>query len=571
MIWWLASELRVLPLAPRLCFVRNPLNGASSQLSSGEHAVLSACEGCHTIGEHEARAAAQLRAPEAHRPVIRELLERCAREGLLLSVPQLVSRFGTPSAAEPAAFGGVVVRTADRPQLLARLLASAETLEARAEEKRRWLVIDDSHNPANEQANRAAIANARSLEITHYDRAAADAVQNALLAEFPHAAREIGWLLAPGAPGEATYGRPLNHALLQLAVDDDVLLESRRSPLSDAGFTVSDAADELTWYESEASLLQHCPPADVDAIAQHAQWLGLPMADAWMRADEEGGPLATMQIDAAQATRFAPDARIIFTQSHACGDPGSTMLPLHLLSLPARSRQWLAANPDAVAYAFARRINWRGQSRLRLAPTRLLTLTTIAGLDNSRLLPPTARSHRSEDLLLGKVAQWMHRTAWQVDLPFGLLHRREPTKQWLRAVDPVGPEPLPFILAYLERHEAVIVATRPEQRLAAAGALLVDLAASSDAHLSEMLLAHAAEASSRVLFSLQEQLDDATLPAAWKQSLGPWLDSPALALDEAALRARSPSVAAMRSLVDGYGKALLVWPQLWEFCRERNA
>ena len=577
MIWWLASELRMLPLAPRLCFVRNPLNGAWSQLSSGEHAVLSACEGCRTIGEHEARAAARLGAPEAHRPAIRELLERCAREGLLLSVPQLVSRFGTPSAAEPAAFGGVVVRTADRPQLLARLLASAETLEARAGEKRRWLVIDDSHNPASEQANRAAIANARSLEITHYDRAAADALQNALLAEFPRAAREIAWLLAPGAPGEATYGRPLNHALLQLAgrafvsVDDDVLLESRRSPLSDAGFTVSDAADELTWYESEASLLQHCPPADVDPIAQHARWLGLPMADAWMRAEAQSGALAAMDITAAQGSRFAPDARIIFTHSHACGDPGSTMLPLHLLSLPARSRQWLAANPQAVAYAFARRINWRGQSRLRLAPSRLLTLTTIAGLDNSRLLPPTARSHRSEDLLLGSVAQWMHPTAWQVDLPFGLLHRREPAKHWLRAVDPVGPEPLPFILAYLERHEAVIVAMRPEQRLAAAGALLVDLAAASDAHLAEMLLEHAAEASSRVLFSLQEQLDDAALPAAWKQSLGPWLNSPALALDETALRARSPTVAAIRSLVDGYGKALLVWPQLWEFCRERNA
>jgi len=509
--------------------------------------------------------------------VIRELLERCAREGLLLSVPQLVSRFGTPSAAEPAAFGGVVVRTSDRPQLLARLLASAETLEARGREKRPWVVIDDSRDPASERTNRTAIANARSLEITHYGRAAADALQNALLAEFPRAAPEIAWLLAPGAPGEATYGRPLNHALLQLAgrafvsVDDDVLLESRRSPLSDAGFTVSDAVDELTWYESEASLLQHCPPADVDPIAQHAQLLGLPMADAWMQAEAQSGALAAMDITAAQGSRFAPEARIIFTHSHAFGDPGSTMLPLHLLSLPARSRQWLAANPHAVAYAFARRINWRGQSRLRLAPTRLLTLTTIAGLDNSRLLPPTARSHRSEDLLLGTVAQWMHPTAWQVDLPFGLLHRREPAKHWLRAVDPVGPEPLPFILAYLERHEANIVAMRPEQRLAAAGAFLVDLAAASDAHLSEMLLAHAAETSSRVLFALQEQLDDPALPAAWKQSLRPWLNSPALALEETALRARSPTVAAMRSLVDGYGKALLVWPQLWEFCRDRNA
>jgi hypothetical protein len=567
----------MLPIATRRCFVRNPFNGASLELSSGEHAVLAACEGCYTLGEHETRAAAQLGAPAAHRRAIRELLERCAEQGLLLSVPQLVSRFGTPSAAGPAPFGGVVVRTSDRPQLLARLLASAEKLEARGGGKRHWLVVDDSHDPANEQANRAAIANARSLAITHYDRTAAAALQEALVAEFPRAAGEIEWLLAPGLHGEATYGRPLNHALLRLAgrafvsVDDDVLLEPRRPPLSDAGFAVSDAPDELTWYESEESLLQHCSPADVDPIAEHAQWLGLPLADAWVRAEEDGGPLAAMQIDAAQAKRFASDARIIFTHSHACGDPGSTVLPLHLLSLPARSRRWLAANPHAAAYAFARRINWRGHSRLRLAPRRMLTLTTIAGLDNSRLLPPTARSHRSEDLLLGAVAQWMHRTAWQVDLPFGVRHRREPTKHWLRAGDPVAVEPLPFILDYLERHEAASVAAPPEQRLAAAGALLVDLAAASDAHLSEMLLQHAAEASSRVLFSLQEQLDDAALPAAWKQSLEPWLNSPALALDETALRARSPTVAAMRSLVDGYGKALLVWPQLWEFCRERNA
>ena len=336
MTCWLAPQLRMLPVATRRCFVRSPFNGASLQLSSGEHAVLAACEGCYTLGEHEARAAAQLGAPAAHRRAIRELLERCAEQGLLLSVPQLVSRFGTPSAAGPVPFGGVVVRTADRPQLLARLLACAETLEARGGEKRLWLVVDDSHDPANEQANRAAIANARSLAITHYDRTAAAALQEALVAEFPRAAMELEWLLAPGLDGEATYGRPLNHALLRLAgrafvsVDDDVLLEPRRPPLSDAGFAVSDAPDELTWYESEESLLQHCSRADVDPIAEHAQWLGLPLADAWVRAEEEGGPLAAMQIDAAQATRFASDARIIFTQSHACGDPGSTMLPLHL-------------------------------------------------------------------------------------------------------------------------------------------------------------------------------------------------------------------------------------------------
>jgi hypothetical protein len=573
---WFAPELRVLPLAARRCLVRNPLNGASLELSSGEHAVLSGCAGWGTLAEHEARAVARLRAPAEHRPAIRELLERCAGQRLLVPVAELVSRFGTLSAAEPAAFAGVVVRTADRPRLLERLLASAATLEARATEKWRWLVIDDSHDPANERANRAVIANARALDIEHYDRAAAAALQNALLAEFPRAAHEITWLLAPASQGEATYGRPLNHALLRLAgrafvsVDDDVLLEPRRPALADPGFAVSDTPDELTWYESEESLLQQCPPADLDPIAQHAQWLGLPLAGAWARAEAGSGPLGAIDIAPAQASHFAADARVLFTHGHACGDPGSTTLPLHLLALPARSREWLAANPDAAAYAFARRINWRGRSRLLLTPRPLLTLTTMAGLDNSRLLPPTARRHRSEDLLLGAVAQWMHRSAWCVELPFGVPHRRDPAKRWLAAGDAVAPEPLPFLFAYLERYQPASIAARPEERLAAAGALFADLAAASDARLRELLLEHEMEAASRVLFAIREQLDDATLPAAWKNLLVPWLASPALALDEASLRKRTPVTEAMRPLLDAYGRALLVWPRLWEFCRERD-
>ena len=569
-------EFVTLPIAPHRCVVYNALDGPGLELSSGEHAVLAACAGWRTLAEHEARATAHLSAPPEHRAAIRELLERCARQRLLLPVEELVIRFGAPSSAQPSAFGGAVVRTADRPRLLARLLASAEALEARGAQKQRWLVIDDSHDSTNEQANRAAIANAHSLEIRHYDRAAADAFEEELIAEFPHAAREIAWLLGAGSAAEPTPGRPLNHALLQLAgrafvgFDDDTVLEPRQPALADRGFAVSDELDALTWYGSEESLLRHCPPADVDPIAQHARWLGLPMADAWARAEREHGSLAAMEITPALASRFAADARIIFTRSHSCGDPGSNALPLHLFSLPARSRQWLATNPEAAEHGFAERINWRGQAQLRLAPGWHMIVTTIAGFDNSRLLPPTTRGHRSTDLLLGAVTHWIHRTAWQVDLPFGLPHRREPTRQWLRASETVTSEPLSFILACVARSEAACIAAEPEQRLAAVGALLLDIAAAGDSQLAEMLLQHAMDAASSALFSIHEQLDDAALPAAWKQRLTAWLGSPALALDDAGARARVLDVTAMRSLIESYGRALLVWPELWQFCRELN-
>src|SRR5437763_286779 len=272
---WVLPEIITLPIAPRRCIVRSALNGTTLELSAGEHAVLTSCDGWRTIAEHEAHSAAQLAVLHEHRPAVRELLERCAQRGLLVCVPELVSRFGPPSNRQPAV-GDVVIRTADRPRLLARLLASAAALQARVGKKQRWIVIDDCHDPANEQANRSAIANASSLELIHHDRRAADALQDALLREFPRAGREITWLLGAAAPGETTPGRPLNHALLRLAgraflsVDDDVQLEPRRPALADPGFAISDRVDELTWYEDEESLLQHCAPMDLDPIGEHA-------------------------------------------------------------------------------------------------------------------------------------------------------------------------------------------------------------------------------------------------------------------------------------------------------------
>jgi hypothetical protein len=571
---WFVPELQLRPLSGRKCLVRNPMNGATLELSSGEYAVLSACAGCEPLVVHEQCVVEQLRAPPEHRPAIRELLERCARAGLLMALSDLVTRFGAPTVSAPGALAGVVIRTADRPRLLGRLLASAEALEARGGSRRQWIVVDDSRERENERANRGAIDACRALEVEHIDRAKGGALEEELRAEFPGFSPEIAWLLGAGLPDEATYGRPVNLAMLRLAgrafvtVDDDVVLEPRRPALSEPGFVVSDEPDELLWYESEEALWRDCPPLALDPIAAHEQWLGLPMADAWARAGQQAGELASIRMPAAQVGRFGAAARVLFTHNHACGDPGSSLLPLQLLSLPEYSRLWIAANPHAAAYAFGRRINWRGQARLRLAPRRILTFTTMAGIDNSRLLPPAVRSRRSEDVLLGIAAQWMYPASWVVDLPFGLPHLRAPAKRWLASTDAFMQEPLHVVYAHLDEHAPGIVSESAEQRLAAMGALLLDLAAASDRQLAEMLLQHAADAGSRTLFSIQAQLDSATLPAQWKAVLAPWLRSPALAVDADALRGRVLAPATVRPLLEAYGSAMRAWPQLWEFCRE---
>jgi hypothetical protein len=164
----------------------------------------------------------------------------------------------------------------------------------------------------------------------------------------------------------------------------------------------------------------------------------------------------------------------------------------------------------------------------------------------------------------------MYPTSWLVDLPFGLPHLRAPAKHWLASSEAFMQEPLHVVCSHLDAHAPRIAAESAEKRLAAIGALLLDLGAASDHALAEMLLQHAADTGSRTLFAIQTQLDSATLPASWKAALSPWLRSPALALDADALRGRVLAPARMRALLHAYGSAMQVWPQLWTFCRERN-
>jgi hypothetical protein len=569
---WFVPELELRPLAARRAHVRNPLNRATTELSSDEYAVLAACEGCATLDEHVSIVARKLSAPAEHRPAFRSLLERCAAEGVIVSLSALV-----PGAERepPTTLGAIAIRTCDRPQLLARLLASAAHLEASARARRRWFVFDDSRDAESAQANRDAVERA-TIDVSYRGRAEAAELEGFLGARFPDGQREITWLLGAGSRGEATYGRPLNHALLAfaghrfLAIDDDVILEPHRPAMCDAGFAVGDRTDELRWYGSEEEMWRDCPAVDIDPIAQHERWLGLPLGEAWARCEREAGALAEVDLRAHLGVRFTADARVVFTHNHACGDPGSAMLPLQLLALPPLSRRWIASHPEEAARAFGSRINWRGQSRLRLGADRILTLTTIAGLDNSRLLPPAARACRSEDVLLGIATQCLYPGAWFVDLPFALPHLREPKKQWLPANAGFMQEPLHVLYAWIDENARDVAPRDPEARLAAMGAMLIDYARMSDSALSEALRLHAVDAASRTLFAIEEQLADPELPAQWKAQLSPWLKSPALAVDEQFVRARVLAPGVIRPLAAAYGRAMQLWPDLWRCCRDRN-
>jgi hypothetical protein len=570
---WFAPTFSMLPLSKRSCRVRNPVNGVVTELDAGEYAVLATCEGCRTLTEHVARAIARLRAPEGHGPAVHKLLESCARRGLLISFSDLVARLGEPHGATLKPLAGIVVRTADRPQTLARLLSSAAALQARTRTAYRWHVLDDSRRAGNRAAGRATTEHS-GLDATWQTLDGTTRLESELVAEFPALAEEIRWLLGAPRGDEVTYGRPLNHALLRFAgtrflvIDDDVLLQPRRLPATEHGFAVSVSDDELLWYQSLDEAQRACSELDVDPIAEHARWLGLPLADAWRQAEGDAGGVGEVDLEPGVSERFTSDARVAFTQNQVLGDPGY-LFPYGQLKLSRRSRQWLAAHPAAAEHAFRSKINWRGAPGLRLAAQRWLTTTTLAGIDNTRLVAPTSRSARGEDMLLGRATQCAHPGAWIVDLPFALLHLRASHRPWPTAADGVPKEPPMTLLQIATSREQMIAAASPAARLAMLGSICLDTGSASDVVLRELLETTVRETAAYLTFAIHDQLDDASLPATWKDVLRNWLSSPVVRLDDASVRTQAPSIAGMRSLFTSYGRALHAWPQLWSWCRDR--
>jgi hypothetical protein len=572
---WLAPAWIMLPLGTRRCRVSNPLNGTIAELSAEQYAVLTACEGCRTLDEHAAAVHRKLALRDADRVTLSKWVAEFAALGLLASLDQLRQRFDANASSASAPFAGIVIRTCDRSALLARVLASATALEARLDRRYRYHVLDDSRDGSH-RAENARIVAAAGLDAHYRDLSSNDPFAAELVRAFPASRDAIDWLLGPARDGEATYGRPVNLALLLsagqrvLMLDDDALVDPRRPPVDASRFNVSSRPDELFCYIDRAEAERACPPIDIDPFAEHLKWLGTPVAATWSHFAPRGAPADRVELGAEDGGRFIAGARIALTQNHALGDPGSALFPFHLLTLPDASRQHLLSDSRRKDLAFRDRINWRGQVGTRLTPNRTLTLTTLAGFDNGRILPPTVRSGRNEDLLLGEMTRVIDRGAWSLDLPWALPHWRSPAKHWLGLDAHFRQEPAHFLMDYLDQTGPRVASDGAPDRLQALAAILVDLAHASQSRLTELLEEQAADTASRVQYAIAAAQDDADVPLEWKQMLRPWLASPTLSTRPDIVRERLAAPSAVRALANDYGNALAVWPALWKWARDRS-
>ena len=578
---WLLAPRSMLPISERQCLVRSRVTSAVAVLTSEIYGLLAYCDGCKPLVEHANAIVAAIPGLAGQHAAVLSALDAMCASGLFLREDALLNRLAGPASdAEPGPLWGVVIRTCDRPDLLQRLVQSLADNERTYGNRYRYHVLDDSRDGAHRLRNRQFASTQTALSLDYHDLAGEVPLRAALDAQFPRLRTEIAWLLGSTPdPKVATYGRPLNFALLLAAgerfvtIDDDVMLDARSAPRFRDGLEMSCDRDDWDFFSSDAQIAATTERAGIDPIAAHAQWLGrkvasvvaaqLPMPTDWARGLRSDDLL-----------RVTADSTVLFTQNGVYGDPGSSLYPLHLFELDAEANARFTQDSEQYSRNLRTRHNWRGRSRLRIAPHRLLTLTTLSGFDNRALLPPTIPSLRNEDLLMGKVAQLAYPHSVMLDFPWALLHFRVPPKQW-NALDDALPfrQDLPhFILEEVESAATRCMAESPHARLRMLAATLRDLADAPDALLRERLEHQLLDTRARHRFALERQLGSKrAAPPYWRNDVEALLKHRSLSMTAADVADALASVDDVRTMLANYARALDAWVDIWNYCRQTRA
>lgn len=578
---WIFERADVYPLSDTDCLLRNARSGAEAAIRLDVLNALQQCRRFRTLDGHVEAICRAMPALAGQQANVRQVLETLARQGLLRSAEAVLQALQAPvAAAEPPPLEQVYIRTCDRAPLLGRLLDSLAANEARHGGRYRYRVLDDSRDSQARRDTAAQVARLREqgLAVAYHGPEQRQRLFTRLAQALPAQRDALGWLLfGSGRPDARSYGRNWNQALLLgagrrlLLLDDDAVCQAYAPPQDVEGLELSDRESEWVHFYRDREQALAATARDQDPLARHAELLGRPLSQVLGRCPANAlnaAALAELTPEALVALAAAAPVRV--TLNSVLGDPGTHSNRWLYLSLDAASRRRFAADEAAYRLYRSQRCLWKGKARLLIAPDTSLMATTLTGLDNRVLLPPTAPELAGEDGLFGAALKFLHPDGLFLHFPWALAHLPEPPRRWeeSRAGNGGG-------LAVLNVLEDLAVQTRdrcraadPAARAGLLAAQYRDLARAGDAALAEA----AASYRLSVRASQIRRLNDALrafpeAPAWWREDVQGLLQAQVQA--QAATDPRA--LAVLRDTLERYAAALEVWPLAWDWCRDAGA
>jgi hypothetical protein len=487
-------------------------------------------------------------------------LGRLAAQGLLQPLPAFLPP--ATAAAPPPPPPLLAVRTCARPASLGLLLRSALDDEHRFDLRRRYVVLDDTVDPALAAATRAeveAFARRSASEVRLVGTA-----ERAMLLDFlGEVALPLRELLDPLALPSASGGRTWNWASLLAAggalglLDDDFRFPLRLPRGAAPEFDLVTEYALETEFLDDPDAVRGLAAVDEDPYALMLRHLGQP-AGALM--GQHGYSPASARLRLADSLRcLAAPARVAAVCGGVYGE-----LPFDSsvhLSMPSRLTLGSLLRPPFDEQRLQADKLWQGRRRPHLMATGVFTPML---LDGRELLPPTGTLGKADDALFMALLSASDPTALALAVPAAIGHFPPVVRDRRAAAERAAIEDLSTFAASQVLGLAPLLQSNDRaSRLAALAAMLRDAALGSDAALAALYLGWRDRHLLGVIQPLYRSLREhaASAAPAWVEHV-----RRAIAANEAALRERSVAadrIAAVRATLAQLSGALDAWPTLW--------
>lgn len=588
---WVLADCSVFSLPQQQLLLKLKNSDKKLVISEDVYSLLQLCAEFKTLAEHADFIVASQPHLAGKRAETLQLLEQIIQQGFMCSADRVLKAItGQPTDDAPSPLFGVIIRTCDRPQQLARLLDSLGKLQTKFVQSYHFWVADDSREDSHRLQNQQLIEDFKSahdaIPVRYYGPLQQQALTDQLKQAFPGSTEQIEWLLQSNATKADffTGGRVFNHLLLMTAgqrfllMDDDIVCEPYQAPGSGGNLSISVRQPEVGFYDSREALCEQLKGLDIDPFAAHNDALGASMASTVSGVEDK--PEILHGLSGAQAVKLSANTRVMRTISGIAGDPGTVSLAW-MYELEGVTRERLLSDPERFPQFRSNRCLWLGSATRTLSVDPALMMTSLSGFDNSRLLPPVSPLFRNEDYFFGHVLKYLYQDHVTLDFPWGLLHFPEPARHWHEdQLDKPKNAGVSAFLADVAQYQSNhCLAENVGQRLVFLAEMYLSLADSEATRLTEGIeenLLHTRVAS---LNQLQKMLDQYNQqPAYWAQDINRLLKANGeslvhtepLVIDPHAGNDRAQQVETVREVLAQMGQAMKVWPQLWQYCKDHR-
>ena len=364
-----------------------------------------------------------------------------------MTIRNLQKECGSKRAPLPST--RVFIITCDRPPALHRLLDSIHTA-GQLERHDSIFIIDNSRHSKNSSENQKivdAINHKSGERLIYFGASLQDRLLKTLLDSIPEEEISIRFLLdSEKWSSESSYGLSRNLCLLlsvgyrALILDDDILCEAIKPPLSSSGLIFGDGSNrKAIFYQSRDQMQEIRVQTGFNPLIAHSKILGTTTSMALSLLQH--GSLNQSALNGSNAaflSSISADSPILISQCGSWGDPG-THNPHWILSLDEASVAKIVESPGGLSGALSNRACWVGYDRACLSKNA--NISQLTGLDNSYLLPPYFPIYRGEDSLFGTMTTCLHPNSLVANLNWAVPHFPIEDRKERNAKSPIVGDP----------------------------------------------------------------------------------------------------------------------------------